>query len=237
LIRGRRGESGRETARAAGAKVGGRPRVAGAWERGGMSSATISAAAQRFARSAVSLIFAARSLVKSKSLAPATRVRPPISRAGARWKWARETTSGQFFKAIRRFLWGRCLEAAPCGAALDDRAARFPARDLSVARRAHGNESAGPKGRMWGRCRRAGSTVARRAHGQSPRGDNRRAIRKLTRRKAPRSGIVIKGSDAPFSIPRMRSRTLPASERLPAKRRPDAGGRRQGLRFDEQTRG
>jgi hypothetical protein len=51
-----------------------------------MSSATISAAAQRFARRLVSIFFAVRLLDKSKSLAPATRVRPPISRADARFE-------------------------------------------------------------------------------------------------------------------------------------------------------
>jgi hypothetical protein len=51
-----------------------------------MSSATISAAAQRFARSSLVSTGMVGSLVKSKSLAPATRVRPPISRADARFE-------------------------------------------------------------------------------------------------------------------------------------------------------
>jgi hypothetical protein len=71
LLRGRgkfdfettRSEGAKEGARAA-LSFGGRPRVAGAWERGGWPSATISAAAQRFARSSLVSTGMVGSLVK-----------------------------------------------------------------------------------------------------------------------------------------------------------------------------
>jgi len=129
-------EGTRGLARAARTKVGGRPRVAGAWERGGMSSVTISAAALRFARSSDFLLSRP---VRSSNRSP----------------WRRLPASGRRFRGQTLARRQRCAQAG-C-----DVCAVFMGRTTGGALR---RDAGGPRGTIHprGSCllrdpRRAGA--------------------------------------------------------------------------------
>jgi hypothetical protein len=172
-----------------------RPRVAGARARGGWSSATISAAAWRFARTSDVVNFR-RPFARQIDIPGAGHPRPSTDFAGRRslkvWRW-------QFFgeTSVRPLIGTTTGGATRCRAG--DRAALLPSpvweRAAAGGGRVRGprcgrRDSGGPRGAIHPRGTHLlrDARMARARAADSPRG------RPAPRRKAPPPDIVIKRS-------------------------------------------
>jgi hypothetical protein len=215
-----------------------------------MSSATLSAAAQRFARSSAVSTCMAHSLDKSKSRTPATRGRPRFRRLRS---LARGASQEGWEGSLALILRG--LQAAP------HKVARVTARHLSLSRVGEGGRQRRPgegaavrPARHWRTARRDSpardSFVAQPAHGCARRwhDDRRHRRREAGFARATRAWQGSRGrlaARSPSAAPqgaalshhvfqRIRSRKTSADGRVGA-RADGPGVPLAGLRFDEQT--